>query len=361
VRVLLVNDEEPGPIGGVTVYLSRLIDGLRAAGDDVEVFAGEVTHHGVRRALDLWDPFAKRALETRVRSFRPDVLHFHSVLLELSISVVAAAPDVPRVISVHDPQLVRGVHRPGMPMRTMVDKTLRAPFNRRVVRRHADVLLPVSEEVARWVRDAGFRSVEVVPALAPDPLVEPRDVAACQDVVFVGRLAFDKGAHLLAPAFALIADKHPGSQLVIVGDGPERERVAAASAPLGDRVQFLGQVDQQQVSQALGSARVVALPYLASKRAQASSLAMVEAAMHGRPVVAADDPAVREVAERIGGVDIVPPDDVDALAAALDRLLSDPALAATRGATAAAGAHAAYSIASGVAHLRDIYARLTTR
>src|SRR4051812_28933173 len=97
VRVLFVNDEEPGPIGGVTVYLQRLIDGLLAAGDDVDTFAGEVTHRGLGKALDFWDPFARRAVARRVASFRPDVVHFHSVLLELSVSVVGAARDLPTV------------------------------------------------------------------------------------------------------------------------------------------------------------------------------------------------------------------------------------------------------------------------
>jgi glycosyltransferase involved in cell wall biosynthesis len=355
VRILFVNDEEPGPIGGVTIYLSRLIDGLRAAGDDVDVFAGEVTHRGLGKLLDLWDPFARRALAARVERLRPDVVHFHSVLLELSVSVLTAAGDVPTVVSVHDPQLVRGVYRPGMPVRTAVDKFVRAPFNRAVVRRHVDLLLPVSDEVAGWVREAGFSRVEVLPALAPEPLVVPRPVAECHDVVFVGRLAFDKGAHVLVEAFHRIAGRHPAARLVIVGDGPERDKVAATARPLGDRVRMLGQVDQRDVSSVLGSARVVALPYLPAKRAQASSLAMVEAAMHGRPVVAGDDPAIREVASHVGGVQIVTAGSVDELAAALDRLLADPELATERGTQAARGAAAAYSITSGVARLRAFY------
>ena len=51
-RVLVVNDRAPGPGSGVEVHVARLVAALRAAGDEVELFAGEITHEGPRRALD---------------------------------------------------------------------------------------------------------------------------------------------------------------------------------------------------------------------------------------------------------------------------------------------------------------------
>src|SRR4029077_20258226 len=99
-RVLLVNDYPPGSEGGVEVYLARLVDGLRAAGDEVALFAGEVHHRGVGKLLDFWDPRARRLLADRADSFRPDVVHHHSILLELSASVLGVPRGVPTVVTV---------------------------------------------------------------------------------------------------------------------------------------------------------------------------------------------------------------------------------------------------------------------
>src|SRR3954454_12594151 len=169
-RVLQVSDFAPGPTGGAEMYLARVVDGLRAAGDEVELFAGEVTHHGLGRVRDFWDPRSRRLLAERARAFRPDVVHHHSILLELSVSVLGVPDGVPTAVTVHDPHLLGRIRRPGMPVRSAVDSWVKAPINRAVVRRRADVLLPVSVEVARWLRESGFASVQQSSAIV-DPTV----------------------------------------------------------------------------------------------------------------------------------------------------------------------------------------------
>ena len=60
---MLVNDLAPDVGWGTERHLERLAAGLAARGDDVELFAGEVTHTGPGKLLDLWDPFARRRLQ----------------------------------------------------------------------------------------------------------------------------------------------------------------------------------------------------------------------------------------------------------------------------------------------------------
>jgi glycosyltransferase involved in cell wall biosynthesis len=356
-RVLLVNDYAPGTSGGVEVYLERLVAGLRAAGDDVELFAGEVSHNGLARALDFWDPFSRRALAIRAERFRPDVVHHHSVLIELSVSVLGVPDGVPCVVTVHDQHVLGAIHRPGQPLRSAADRWLKAPLNRRVMRRRADVLLAVSDESAGWLRAAGFPRVEGSSAIAGDPLVPPQPVGSCADVVFVGRFAADKGAVEAVHAFRQIRDRHPQSRLLLAGDGPERAAIAAVAAA-DDRVRLLGQLSARDVSELLGRARVVALPFRPEVRRQASPLTVVEAAMHGRPLVVGDDPAVREVAEHLGAVDVVSARRTDDLAGAIDRLLTDPTVAMQQGAEVARVAAATYAVPVVTAAHRRLYRRL---
>src|ERR1700674_3704214 len=101
-RILLVNDLPPGSGSGTEIYVDRLAKGLIAAGDDVELFAGQVRHGRVTRALDVWDPWARREVPERAHRFGAEVVHHHNVLRELSVSVLGVPREIPSMLTVHD-------------------------------------------------------------------------------------------------------------------------------------------------------------------------------------------------------------------------------------------------------------------
>src|SRR5438094_336584 len=105
-RILMVNDMAIESGWGVESHLTRLTEGLRAAGDTVEFFAGEVLHTGPGKMLDVWDPFARRTLRRRAERFDPDVVHYHNVVRELSVSVLGVPARVPGVMTVHEHRLL---------------------------------------------------------------------------------------------------------------------------------------------------------------------------------------------------------------------------------------------------------------
>src|SRR2546426_7331529 len=99
-RVLLVNDRSPVAGSGVEVHLGVLAGALEVAGDTVEMFAGEIVHRGPARLLDVWDPWARRALRRMAQGFQPDVVHHHNVVRELSVSVLGVPQHAACVLSV---------------------------------------------------------------------------------------------------------------------------------------------------------------------------------------------------------------------------------------------------------------------
>jgi glycosyltransferase involved in cell wall biosynthesis len=112
-----------------------------------------------------------------------------------------------------------------------------------------------------------------------------------------------------------------------------------------------GRVPADAVDAFIADARVVAIPSISREGLPTVAL---EAAARGRPLVVSDDPGLAWFVSSTGAGEVVPVGDVGALADALDRCLSDPSLAAERG---AAGRHAveAHSTARGIAALRRIY------
>jgi glycosyltransferase involved in cell wall biosynthesis len=197
-------------------------------------------------------------------------------------------------------------------------------------------------------------NVAVVRIPVPPPAVAPVPPDECTDVVFVGRVAPDKGAHVAIAAFKAMADRHERARLVVVGDGPARRRLEGLSGSDG-RIVFTGMLDEKGVSEALGRARVVVVPSIPALRREGLPTVAVEAARHGRPIVTSDDPGLVEVSRLVGG-DVVPAGDVGALAEALDRWLSHPGAASEAGAAALEAAARVFDVANVRQVLDGVYA-----
>ncbi|MET7331512.1 glycosyltransferase family 4 protein [Nonomuraea sp. NPDC005650] len=139
-------------------------------------------------------------------------------------------------------------------------------------------------------------------------------------VVAAGRLVPQKGFDLLIPAFAQVVREHPEWRLRIFGTGPRKGQLEGLIEEfgLGEHVSLLGRTDR--LDKELAAASVYAL----SSRFEGLPMVMIEAMTHALPVVAYDCPTgPRDVlTDGVDGV-LVPPRDVDALAAALIQVLGD--------------------------------------
>ncbi|HEU5083323.1 MAG TPA: glycosyltransferase family 4 protein [Acidimicrobiales bacterium] len=350
-RVLLVSDYPPGPTGGAEVQVGRVADALRAAGCEVRIATGDGSHTGWRRALDLWDPAARRRVARDADDLAADVVHYHNVLNELSTSVVGIGR--PSVLTVHDPRLVgerfgidqgRAALAPVPALRSLKDRVARHRL-----RRHADAVTAPNPVLVERLRADGFRDVHHVEGITPATPHGPPGT----DVVFAGVLAEHKGAHVLLDAWQRIADRHPGATLRIVGDGPQRATLDASvrQRDLGARVVLVGAVPPDEVPGQFARAAVVVVPSLGT---ETQPLAVLEALASGRPVVASRWPGVEATVDDEVGA-LVPPGDPAALAATLDALLSDRAALVRLGAAAAARAERRWSPAAGAARLLAVY------
>ena len=145
-------------------------------------------------------------------------------------------------------------------------------------------------------------------------------------VVYAGQLYPWKGVDVLIQAFAKVS----GGELVIAGglqgEGDfERVQDLAKSLGLGARVRFLGSLPQKEVANELARATVVAAPFLKSAMTSehTSPIKAFEAMAAGRPLLISDTEAAREIVEDGKTGLVVPPGNVDAWAAALERVLDD--------------------------------------
>jgi glycosyltransferase involved in cell wall biosynthesis len=306
--------DESDPAG---VFIRDAVEDLRAAGVEIEVVSPATFRHfgiaygagiagNLRRspgkALLLPAFLAEYGRAARRAASDADLVHAHW----LPSGLPARATGKPYVLTMHgtDAELARRI------------PALFRPFVRA-----AQMVLCVSESLTDTARQLGASEVRVVPVGigVPSVTVEPDEPP---HALFVGRLSEEKGVLELVEA----ARDLP---LVVVGDGPLRDRVPGA----------LGFVPPAELGSYLDAAAVVVCP----SRREGYGVVARQAMAHGRAVVAS---AVGGLAEAIvdgeSGL-LVPPGDVPALRAALDRVLGDSDLRARLGAAGRARARERYS------------------
>jgi len=235
----------------------------------------------------------------------------------------------------------------------------------RFAARWVDVIVCVSEAEASRGRAAGVRArYRVVPngvslrewsaggsqeraeARRRLNLQQHRPLAVC-----VGRLSRQKGQDLLLAAWPRVRERVPEAALVLVGTGPEEDRIRALA---GDGVELVGA--REDVVDWYTAADVVVLP----SRWEGMSLVPLEAMACGRSVVATDVSGAREAIGDEAG-EVVAPADPDALAEAVAERLGDPSRADAEGRAGRARVEASFDMRRTTAALAALYAQLRER
>jgi glycosyltransferase involved in cell wall biosynthesis/predicted metal-dependent phosphoesterase TrpH len=175
------------------------------------------------------------------------------------------------------------------------------------------------ERVARW--DRGVDTGRFDPALRERGL---RELAAggnakadgAIDVLYAGRITGEKGADLLADAFLRARARDPRLRLVLVGGGPEEQRLRER---VGEHACIRGWLDGDQLPSAYASADM----FLFASRTDTFGQVVLEAQASGLPVIAvAEGGPLSLIDHRVSGV-LCPP-DAGALADAVVELAASP-------------------------------------
>jgi colanic acid/amylovoran biosynthesis glycosyltransferase len=236
------------------------------------------------------------------------------------------------------------------------------PLFRRKLAREGDLFLCASAFIRDRVLALGFPEARTrTHYIGVDcRTIRPRDPAEEEPVILhVARLVEVKGTRHLLRAFASLARRHGGVQLVILGDGPLLRSLQALATTLEvrDRVRFLGALPHAQVLAWMRKAAMLVLPGVrtATGRTEGLGLVLLEAAATG----------VAVIGSRVGGIPeavvdgrtgfLVPERDEGALAECLSKLLDDPALRHRMGAQGRALAEQRFDIHQQTAALETLY------
>lgn len=222
----------------------------------------------------------------------------------------------------------------------------------RLILRRFDKVIGVSEVPSDRLRRSGvarhkiatiFNGVDVARFEGAAPTLRRKIAPNDQALVgFVGRLVADKGGAVLLRAAKQVLAVRPKTTFVLVGEGPARNEweELAAQLEIAKQVTFAGVRDD--MPEVYASLDMVVLPSLV----ESMPMCLLEAMAAGKPVIATRVGAVPKMIDSEQTGLLTETGDVDGLAAAILRLLGDPALASALGENGRANAVRDFSAAA---------------
>ncbi len=378
-------------IGGVEGYIAEVAAALQAAGhashlvyfepDDAGTLLDDTTY----AFLPEWPKVSAQAQQTLagvIARFRPDVAYIHAVYHPGIVEWIAQR--LPTVAYVHGPYLVCPGSAQYLRRRAKVcphiaglvclcnaqiedccwgRNPLRHAHLLRRVRafasayRHVRHVFVGSRFMVNLLQRGGIAPEKLSllsPVLNTEPLPPLSPAADSRTVLFAGRLTPEKGLAYLIQALSKVACDW---QLVVAGDGPERQSCEMLAKQLGmaDRVRFLGWLSPAEMRANLQACACVAVPSLWP---EPFGRLGPEAFLQGRPVVAfAVGGVTTWLEDGVSGY-LVESGDVIGFARSLERLLGSPDLCHQMSQHARRKAVAEWNAQSHIAQLLAVFTKV---
>ncbi|NUQ37426.1 MAG: glycosyltransferase family 4 protein [Caldilineales bacterium] len=253
------------------------------------------------------------------RKGRYDLIHVHWPIPQGLFGLAARAAGGGRLVATfYGADLVMAARYP-----------LARPFLRRFTAGCADVAA-ISTYTARSLSALTGRAARLIPYGVTVPPPAARWPAQPGLLLAVGRLVERKGYPFLIEALARLRHR-PNLRLILVGEGHERAAIEARirTSGLEDRVTLAGRVSDDDLQRLYQSCQMFILPAIIDSAGDTEMLGMVllEAMRYRKPVIASAVGGIPDIVTDGETGLLVAPQDPEALAAAIARLLDDPDLA----------------------------------
>jgi glycosyltransferase involved in cell wall biosynthesis len=280
-----------------------------------------------------FDPGALWRLRRLLRQSRPAAVHAWGLAAARALALTGTRPPGPVIVSGPIKLKATGV------------------LDRWLLKRANCVVAPSEAEAAQLAKAGVSSTLRVIP-LAAEPGAAI-DVARPYSVLCAGPLSYAGGHSRALVAVDILHYLFKDLRCRILGDGPDRSRLEQAVRRLasGPNIDFLG--NRTDFNALLAEAQVVWAP------AAGSAAVVLEAMALGRPVIAADQPGLREII--VDGVTgfVVPLNDQVALARCTRRFFEEPELGRQMGRAAQEHLRRHFSLARMTQAFARLYAELS--
>lgn len=333
-HLVIIGKYYPPHFGGIERYVSDLahqaadrfrvtvVVHSRTASDSIEQ-EGRVTVIRCGTVATIGSQPISPSMFGHLRRLDPDIIHFNAPNFWAAAALLAGRKRAPVVITHHADVVGRKLLKKlALPLyRRLIGRADGVVVNSlRNIENSADLPKSAPSPVAiPWGVDERAYELDEL-TLGAIRLERVRRFGHAPVIGFVGRFVRYKGLPVLVEAMRALPDAH----LVLIGDGPLRASVEeqVRAAGLADRIHFRGLLDEETKIREIGMMDVLVLPSIDAT--EAFGVVQVEAQLMGLPVVATElGTGVTDVTVDGETGLVVPPGDPAALAAAMQRLVTD--------------------------------------
>jgi phosphatidylinositol alpha-mannosyltransferase len=326
--------------GGVLEVVLALKDGLEKRGHRVKIITPQPRKHEGDPPKDVI--FAGTSVDFRTLSFSETTSQVSSTADTDKIDTILAEEKFD-ILNFHEPwmpllsrQLLQRSNcvnvgtfhaKVTTAMTSRAILKVVAPYLKSVLN-YLDVLTAVSDSGAEYVAGMTDEPVAIIPnGIDLKKYGAARDIKAKNDhpiIFYVGRLERRKGTRYLLQAFQLFSQDNPDAELLIAGDGPDRERLEMMADDLKlKNITFLGFISEELKKELLVKADIFCSPAVFG---ESFGIVLLEAMAAGAVCVAGNNSGYVDVMQGVGGISIVNPRDTEEFARRLDLLVHEQRL-----------------------------------
>lgn len=261
-------------------------------------------------------------LEEVLREHNFDILHFHEPWVPMLSRQILTRSNAIHIGTFHAALSERRSSR-------TLEKVI-SPYTRSILK-YLDVLTAVSPVATSYVRSLTDRQISIIPNGIDLGKYRKRSIklpsrSDKKTILYIGRLEKRKAVKYLVNAFSIINDIHKQYHLVIVGEGPEQEKLEEQIEELGvTNVTFVGHVDNDEKIKLLQTADVFCSPAMYG---ESFGIVLLEAMASGCVIVAGANAGYESVLTGSGQISLVNPKDSKEFARRLLLMASDDGLRA---------------------------------
>lgn len=241
------------------------------------------------------------------------------------------------------------------------EKFLYEPNNQKLYRNlfsKADLVLVLSEQWRRWIKDALGLTEHIEVLYNPCPIVELKPELKQNEILFAGTVIPRKGYADLIRGFAKIASNHLDWKVVIAGNGEiDKAKAVAKECGIENQVEFLGWVSGQAKDLAFQRASI----YCLASDGEGFPMGVLDAWAYGIPCVVTPVGGLPDIVVDGENALVFPVGDVDVLARQLERMISDDDLREKIAYASLELAHTTFNVKNLNRALEDIYTNLLKR
>ncbi|GAC1502911.1 MAG: phosphatidyl-myo-inositol alpha-mannosyltransferase [Candidatus Saccharimonadales bacterium] len=245
-----------------------------------------------------------------------DILHFHEPWVPFLSRQLLQQSDSVNIATFHS-------KIPETMMSRTVIKVV-TPYLKSVMK-YLHVLTAVSESGAEYATGLTDEPITIIPnGIDLKKYKKPKQRKSDNTILYIGRLEKRKGVKYLLRAYQVLSNSNQDTKLIIVGDGPDRERLEMLADDLKlKNISFLGYVSEEKKLQLIANADIFCSPAVYG---ESFGIVLLEAMATGTVCVAGNNSGYVDVLQELGAVSIVNPHDTEEFARRLDLLMHDKEL-----------------------------------